>query len=47
VKLRLVWDNMPLTGRLFMDSMAMSSFKLPGEYTSESGSDKKPARGRR
>mmetsp|Transcript_47082 Transcript_47082/g.94886 ORF Transcript_47082/g.94886 Transcript_47082/m.94886 type:complete len:183 (-) Transcript_47082:225-773(-) len=35
VQLRLVWDHMPLTGRLFMESVPMSSFKLPGEYTSD------------
>uniref|UniRef100_A0A7S2SN40 Signal peptidase complex subunit 3 n=1 Tax=Rhizochromulina marina TaxID=1034831 RepID=A0A7S2SN40_9STRA len=33
VNLRLVWDHMPITGRLFMDSLPTSSFKLPGQYS--------------
>jgi len=37
VQLRLMWDHMPLTGRLFMDSVPMSTFQLPGEYTSDKG----------
>mmetsp|Transcript_365 Transcript_365/g.560 ORF Transcript_365/g.560 Transcript_365/m.560 type:complete len:169 (+) Transcript_365:40-546(+) len=32
VNLKLVWDHMPLTGRLFMESLSKSSFKLPGKY---------------
>ena len=32
VNLKLVWDHMPLTGRLFMESLPTSSFKLPGKY---------------
>jgi len=32
VNLKLVWDHMPLTGRLFMDKLPTSSFKLPGKY---------------
>jgi len=32
VNLRLVWDHMPLTGRLFMEGHSASSFKLPGRY---------------
>ena len=30
VTLKLVWDHMPLTGRLFMESLPASQFKLPG-----------------
>mmetsp|Transcript_24684 Transcript_24684/g.55598 ORF Transcript_24684/g.55598 Transcript_24684/m.55598 type:complete len:185 (-) Transcript_24684:250-804(-) len=37
VQLRLVWDHMPLTGRLFMESVPMSTYKLPGAYSTESG----------
>ena len=33
LKLRLVWDIMPLSGRLFMHSRhSRTNFKLPGEY---------------
>ena len=35
VKLRLMWDHMPLTGTLYMgaqDESTMSSFTLPFEY---------------
>jgi len=32
VTLSLVWDHMPVTGRLFMDSQPGSSFDLPSRY---------------
>ena len=32
VNLRLVWDHMPVTGRLFMDSAPGSTFQLPSRY---------------
>ena len=32
VSLRLVWDHMPLTGRLFMRTSQTSNFTLPGKY---------------
>ena len=33
VSLRLVWDHMPLTGRLFMESDSSGAyFQLPGVY---------------
>ena len=32
VTLRLVWDHMPLTGRLCMESTPKDKYKLPGHY---------------
>mmetsp|Transcript_6850 Transcript_6850/g.28615 ORF Transcript_6850/g.28615 Transcript_6850/m.28615 type:complete len:152 (-) Transcript_6850:1646-2101(-) len=32
VTLSLVWDHMPVTGRLFMDRDAGGDFTLPGKY---------------
>lgn len=33
VTLMLYWDHMPLTGTLFMHSVAVDTFEAPGEYT--------------
>ncbi|CAM9671622.1 unnamed protein product, partial [Laminaria digitata] len=32
VTLMLYWDHMPLTGTLFMHSVAVDTFEAPGEY---------------
>jgi signal peptidase complex subunit 3 len=32
IRLRLVWDHMPLTGRLYEGSANMSTFTLPAKY---------------
>ncbi|CAM9509838.1 unnamed protein product [Chrysoparadoxa australica] len=32
VTLKMYWDHMPLTGRLFVDSDSKEPFVLPGEY---------------
>lgn len=33
ITLKLMWDHMPLTGRLYVDSQGSKSFTLPSEYT--------------
>lgn len=32
VTLTLYWDHMPLTGTLYMHSVAVDTFEVPGEY---------------
>ena len=32
VSLRLMWDHMPLTGRVYVGDEKKSSFTLPGKY---------------
>ena len=32
ISLRLMWDAMPLTGRIYVDYERKSSFTLPGKY---------------
>ena len=33
ITLKLMWDHMPLTGRLYVDNQGSKSFSLPSEYT--------------
>lgn len=38
VTLKLYWDHMPLTGRLYTHNVARSSFQLPEDYIRPGGS---------